>query len=285
MSRHSKNNTATHHFTYREKVAAGHGTLKRRYGKDSQLPFGCCCLCLKPILEKEEPLASPCGYMYCKGCIYANLLAQKQQIKLDVAAYEAQEEGKLAKEDAEVLAAERKLLESTLGVNRQVDFIKSVDERARLQLSSKIDLETTAEKAKEMQRTSFWVPGFTPSAEVVLAKPDEFTKDPMSGKALKLKQLMPVHLKRSDKETKGESVVMCAVSNKAITHQMAVLLRPSGHVVMESLLKDMVLPTMTCPISGLKLRSQKDIVHLQAGGSSFSAHSTVEAKKYRPSMT
>ncbi|KAF0686627.1 Aste57867_21574 [Aphanomyces stellatus] len=284
MSRHSKNNTATHHFTYREKAAAGHGTLKRRYGKDSQLAFGCCCLCLKPIMEKEEPLATPCGYLYCKGCIYANLLAQKQQIKLDIAAYEAQEEGKLAKEDAAKLVEERKLLESTLGVNRQVDYMKTAEERAKLQLSSKIDLETHAEKAHELKRTSFWVPGFTPTAEVTLAKPDEFTKDPMSGKALKLKQLMPVHLKRSDEETKGESVVMCAVSNKAITHQLPVLLRPSGQVMMESLLKDMVLPTMTCPISGLKLR-QKDIVTLQAGGSSFSAHSTVEAKKYRPSMT
>ncbi|CAK4081229.1 unnamed protein product [Aphanomyces euteiches] len=284
MSRHSKNNTATHHFTYHEKVAAGHGTLKRRYGKDSQLAFGCCCLCLKPILDKDEPLASPCGYLFCKGCIYANLLAQKQQIKLDLAAYEVQEEAKQAKEDAEKLASERKMLEASLGMSRPKDFMKSAEERAKLQVMSKVDLETTDEKAKELKRTSFWVPDFTPTAEVTLAKPDDFTKDPMSGKPLKLKQLMPVHLKRSDAETKGETVVMCAVSNKAITHQLPVLLRPSGQIIMESLLKDMVLPTMTCPISGLKLR-QKDIVHLQAGGSSFSAHSTVEAKKYRPSMT
>ncbi|OQS02549.1 nitric oxide synthase-interacting protein [Thraustotheca clavata] len=284
MSRHSKNSTATHHFTYHEKQAAGHGTLKRRFGKDAQLAFGSCSLCLKPILEKMEPLASPSGFLYCKGCIYANLLTQKQQIKQNLEAYKAQEEEKMAKEDVEKLNAERAKLETSLTGATPVPFKKSAEERAILQLKSKVDLETIEEKSHELKRTSFWVPGFTPTAEVKMAKPDELTRDPMSNKPMKLKHLMPVQLKRSEKETKGESFVMCAVSNKAITHQLPVLLRPSGQVIMESCLKEMVLPTMTCPISGLKLRT-KDIIHLQAGGTSYSAHSQVEAKKYRPSMT
>ncbi|OQR84999.1 nitric oxide synthase-interacting protein [Achlya hypogyna] len=284
MSRHSKNSTATHHFTYHEKQAAGHGTLKRRFGKDAQLAFGSCCLCLKPILDKMEPLASPCGFLYCKGCIYANLLAQKQQIKADLEAYAAQEATRAEKDETAKQAEERSKLEASLSSATPVPFEKSAEERAALQIRSKVDLETIEEKSHELKRTSFWVPGFTPTAEVRLAKPDEQTRDPMSNKPLKLKHLMPVQLKRSEKETKGESVVLCAVSNKAITHQMVVLLRPSGQVLMESCLKEMVLPSMTCPITGLKLRT-KDIVHLQAGGTSYSAHSQVEAKKYRPSMT
>ncbi|KDO28343.1 hypothetical protein SPRG_06582 [Saprolegnia parasitica CBS 223.65] len=284
MSRHSKNSTATHHFTYREKQAAGHGTLKRRFGKDAQLAFGSCCLCLKPILDKMEPLASPCGYLFCKGCIYANLLAQKKQIKLNVEAFKAQEEGRAAKDEAAKHEAERTQLEASLSGTTAVPFKKSAEERAALQIMSKVDLETIEEKSHELKRTSFWVPGFTPTAEVTMDKPDELTRDPMSNKPLKLKHLMPVQLKRSESETKGESVVLCAVSNKAITHQMVVLLRPSGQVIMESCLKEMVTPSMTCPITGLKLRA-KDIVHLQAGGTSYSAHSQVEAKKYRPSMT
>jgi len=287
MSRHSKNSTATTHFTYHEKVAAGHGTLKRRFGKDSQLPFGCCCLCLKPITEKLEPLASPCGFLYCKGCIYANLLTQKQQIKSDLRAFEAQQEKQRLEEEKNELNQERQKLENFLSADASENALKKKkDKEARhlAQLSSKVDLETLDEKKATLKRTNFWVPGFTPNHEEKLAMPDEKTRDPMSGKELRLKQLMPVQLLRSDKETIGESVVLCAVSKKAITHQMAVLIRPSGQIVLESCLKEMVLPTMTCPVSGLKIR-KKDIVHMQAGGTGFSAHSQVEAKKYRPSMT
>ncbi|KAJ8522430.1 hypothetical protein ON010_g17702 [Phytophthora cinnamomi] len=134
-----------------------------------------------------------------------------------------------------------------------------------------------------MKRTSFWIPDCTPSQEATVAKPDAKTRDPMSLDEMKLKHLMPL---KFDWDAAGEKEdrVLCAVTKKEISHHRAVLLRPSGQVLLESCLKDMVLPTMTCPVTGLKLR-KKDIVHLQAGGTGFSAHSTVEAKKYRPTMT
>ncbi|RLN90970.1 hypothetical protein BBJ28_00015741 [Nothophytophthora sp. Chile5] len=292
MSRHSKNSTATTHFTYHERSAAGHGTLKRRFGRDSQLPFGVCCLCLASTSNGRSPLVSPGGFVYCKECIYANLLAQKRTIQENLAAYERFVDKQTRQEQDAAVAEERKQLQKVLdGATGGVDFQRQVDatEAAKTRLSEKVDRATDDDKREAMKKTSFWIPDCTPTQEATVAKPDTKTRDPMSLEEMKLKQLMPVKFEWETTETAdaaktAEPRVLCAVTKKEITHHRAVLLRPSGQVILESCLKDMVLPTMTCPVTGLKLR-KKDIVHLQAGGTGFSAHSNVEAKKYRPTMT
>ncbi|TYZ63987.1 hypothetical protein PybrP1_005657 [[Pythium] brassicae (nom. inval.)] len=314
MTRHSKNSTATTHFTYHEKTAAGHGTQKRRFGRDAQLAFGSCCLCLTSTASAgKSPLVSPGGFLYCKECIYANLLAQKRTIQDNVAAYERALERQAQQAQDDALAGEqaqlRRLLAATSGDGGAGTVLSSSsvlldvggasEEQRRADayaksLREKVDRTSDDAKREAMKRTSFWIPDCTPSAEAALTKPDTKTRDPMSLEELKLKHLMPVkfewasaHERSSDKATTAAAAaphVLCAVTKKEITHHQAVLLRPSGLVLLESCVKDMVLPTMTCPVSGLKLR-KKDIVKLQAGGSGFSAHSEVEAKKYRPTMT
>jgi nitric oxide synthase-interacting protein len=296
MSRHSKNATATTHFTYHEKTAAGHGTLKRRFGKDAQLPFGVCCLCLSSTHAGKSPLVSPGGFVYCKECIYANLLAQKRAIQENVLAYERFCDRKRQEEQDAVVAGERAQLQkfldastgSTLSGSVLADAAAPADKGAvEAKLREKVDRATDEAKREAMKRTSFWIPDNTPTADVVVDKPDTKTRDPMSLEEMKLKHLMPVKFEWSTPAEDGGKEaphVLCAVTKKEITHHQAVLLRPSGQVILESCLKDMVLPTMTCPVTGLKLR-KKDIIKLQAGGTGFSAHSTVEAKKYRPSMT
>ncbi|EEY56867.1 nitric oxide synthase-interacting protein, putative [Phytophthora infestans T30-4] len=289
MSRHSKNATATTHFTYRERVAAGHGTLKRRFGRDSQLSFGVCCLCLATT-HSRSPLVSPGGFVYCKECIYSNLLAQKRSIQENVAAYERFMETQDRKQQDEVLQKERETLQKALDAaegaisgkaTRTLDQARAL---ATQKLKEKVDRATDDDKREAMKKTSFWIPDCTPTQETKVDKPDTKTRDPMSLDEMKLKHLMPVKFEWDTSAADGKPKVLCAVTKKEISHHRAVLLRPSGQVILESCLKDMVLPTMTCPVTGLKLR-KKDIVYLQAGGTGFSAHSTVEAKKYRPTMT
>lgn len=287
MSRHSKNSTATTHFTYHEKTAAGHGTLKRRFGRDAQLAFGGCCLCLALTNSSSAaPVVSPRGFLYCKECIYANLLAQKRTIQENLQNYENFCDKQEQDKQHEIVAKERaqlqQFLEGSSGLNKSE--AKSGDTaQLRAKILEKVDRTSDEEKRAAMKRSSFWIPDCTPTTETVVAKPDTKTRDPMSQEdELKLKHLMPVKFEWTNDSDAPH--VLCAVTKKEITHHQAVLLRPSGLVVLESCVKDMVLPTMTCPITGLKLR-KKDIVKLQSGGSSFSAHSTVEAKKYRPSMT
>ena len=57
----------------------------------------------------------------------------------------------------------------------------------------------------------------------------------------------------------------------------------SGEVILESCVKQLVLPTMRCPLTGKRLKS-KDIIKLTAGGTSYSAHNKVIATKYTPTM-
>jgi nitric oxide synthase-interacting protein len=285
MSRHSKNATATTHFTYHEKQAAGHGTLKRRFGKDSQLSFGFCCLCLANTYG-NNPLVSPSGFLYCKECIYSSLLAQKRAIQENMLEYEKYCEKKIQEEQEEIIEKERKQLTQFLsgqgGSGITLETKESSDEKIKAKLTEKVDGTSIEDKRDAMKKTSFWIPDCTPTTKVKIVKPDTKTRDPMSHEEMKLKHLMPVKFEWD--EIDKEKHVLCAVTKKAITHQQAVLLRPSGQVLLESCVKDMIIPTMTCPISGLKLRN-KDIIKLQSGGTSFSAHSNVEAKKYRPTMT
>lgn len=288
MSRHSKNATATTHFTYHEREAAGHGTLKRRFGRDSQLSFGVCCLCLATT-HSRTPLVSPGGFVYCKECIYANLLAQKRANQDNMAAYERFVDTQHQKEQDQLLQTERRTLEKALNAAEGVvtGFLSKdrdqAQELATRKLREKVDRATEDEKRQAMKKTSFWIPECTPNQEARVDKPDLKTRDPMSLDELKLKHLMPVKFEWN-LDANGTWTVLCAVTKKEISHRRAVLLRPSGQVILDTCVKDMVLPTMTCPVTGLKLR-KKDIVHLQAGGTGFSAHSTVEAKKYRPTMT
>uniref|UniRef100_M4BTJ0 Nitric oxide synthase-interacting protein zinc-finger domain-containing protein n=1 Tax=Hyaloperonospora arabidopsidis (strain Emoy2) TaxID=559515 RepID=M4BTJ0_HYAAE len=290
MSRHSKNATATTHFTYREREAADHGTLKRRYGRDSQLPFGMCCLCLASTYSRN-PLVSPAGFVYCKECIYANLLAQKRAIQDNVTAYKHYVASQARKIQDKELDTERKVVTKALdNVQGVVAILKTQDNKlaAYQKLQEKVDRATDEDKRQAMKKTSFWIPDCTPTEERSVDEPDTAPRDPMNpDQFLKLKHLMPVKCEWISNRPNGNQKVhhvVCAVTKTEIVHHQAVLLRPSGQVILESCLKQMVKPTMTCPVTGLKLR-KKDIVHLQAGGTGFSAHSTVEAKKYRPSMT
>mmetsp|Transcript_13870 Transcript_13870/g.30697 ORF Transcript_13870/g.30697 Transcript_13870/m.30697 type:complete len:221 (+) Transcript_13870:2-664(+) len=162
--------------------------------------------------------------------------------------------------------------------------VSGVPEAKRRRVES--DLLHTSKMAVDKHKArdaSFWVQEETPQAPAKpVEKPDGVTKCPMTGSKLRMKDLIPVVFELSDEKladtggTKG--MWCCAVSKRPITHQKAVLLKPSGQVIMESALKDCVLPEMRCPISGKKLKSS-DIIKLQTGGTSFCAHNEVEAKK------
>merc|ERR1711865_109602 len=107
-----------------------------------------------------------------------------------------------------------------------------------------------------------------------------------SGKKLRAKDLITLKLEITDQkmhdEGGGRGVFCCAVSKHPITHQQAVVLKPSGIVVLESILADCVYKDMICPVTGKKLKKGKDdVVKIQQGGTGFSAHNDIEAKSFR----
>ncbi|KDQ56682.1 hypothetical protein JAAARDRAFT_689563 [Jaapia argillacea MUCL 33604] len=102
MTKHSKNNTASSVFSYAEYKKLDYGTKRQRLGNESMRRFDACALCLQ---RAREPLACQEGHLFCKECVYTDLLTQKKDIKrqkerLEVMKREAEEEKRKAMEAA-----------------------------------------------------------------------------------------------------------------------------------------------------------------------------------------
>jgi nitric oxide synthase-interacting protein len=64
---------------------ADHGTVTQRLGRDSQLPFGYCCLSLHPAVD---PVVSPSGHVYSREAILEYILQKTREIKAAAQEYE-----------------------------------------------------------------------------------------------------------------------------------------------------------------------------------------------------
>lgn len=289
MSRHSKHSNDRSFYSYKERADAGFaGNRKEVLGTDAFLPFGYCCLSLKP---PKEPVATPEGYIYDKQYILESLLQQKLEAQTQNQKYEEQERAKARKQQSESQQAE-------------LADIKAFEEAERGLLSqdarhSKRAMATddgrpekklregellVIDKAKQREKV-FWAAETTPNAAPSeLKKADATPRCPMSGKKLRAKELLPVKFEVTDQkmmdEGGGRGVYCCAISKHPITHQQAVLLKPSGQVVLESVLKDCVYKDMKCPVTGIPIKGKEDVLKLQMGGTGFSAHNEIQAKSF-----
>lgn len=292
MSRHSQNTNDRSFYSYKERADAGYAQSKKEIlGTDCFLPFGYCCLSLK---APKQPVATPAGYIYDREFILANLYQQKLDLQEQRSKYEAQEQRKAQKTEAEKQTQDTLHLEEFKRVDQGIfseEFQHNcgvkreaigVDDRPEKKLRPGELLVIDKNKQREK---SFWAKEVTPTATPTELKcVDTTTRCPMSGEKLRVKDLIPIEFEVTDKkmfDQGGErGVFCCALSKKPLTHQQAVLLKPSHQVVLESVLKDCVLKDMMCPITGIKLKGMEDILKLKQGGTGFCAHNNVEAKVY-----
>ena len=72
-------------------------------------------------------------------------------------------------------------------------------------------------------------------------------------------------------------------SRKTITNQKVVVIKTTGTMLLESAAKELVYPTMTCPITSRKFRME-DVIELVPAASGFSASGKVETKIHRPTF-
>jgi hypothetical protein len=160
-------------------------------------------------------------------------------------------------------------------------------------LKRKIDTETKEKGKIKLQRTSYWLSESQPqytneSKEDEIRKNPPLTRppSPMSGKALRMKDLTPITLERDEKSNRSlyGSKCLCAVSKKAISTQPAIVIKKTGVVILEDVYTKIVKPSMTCPIKGKKFK-EKDVLHLSKCASGFAASGKVVATKYRPTLT
>jgi len=297
MSRHSRHSNDRSFYTAKERADAGYSVTKKEVlGTDCFLPFGHCALSLK---APKNPVATPDGYIYDKEYILDYLLTQKLELQAKAKKFEDQEKRKAKKQDMEKQEAELKELENFQKVDQGLlseDYRhKRAREKAEYVVPGVVDDGKEKRRKKgellivdkaDMRAGSFWAASSTLTAAPALLKQvDTTVKCPMSGKKLRAKDLIPVTFEVTDQKMidRGgdKGVFCCAVSKHPITHQKAVVIKPSGIVVLESILKDMVLKDMVCPITGKKLESkEKDILPLQAGGTGFAAHNKTSAKSF-----
>lgn len=137
---------------------------------------------------------------------------------------------------------------------------------------------------------SFWIPSLTPQAKPDEAKkPDSKTRCPMSGKPLKIKDLIQVKFTVAPDENKSlitrEVRYKCAVTHDALGNSVpCAVLKNTGNVVTMDCVEKLIRKDMLCPFTSVKLK-ESDIIPIQRGGTGF-AGSGVElsAKKDGPAM-
>ncbi|XP_053708670.1 nitric oxide synthase-interacting protein [Synchiropus splendidus] len=296
MTRHGKNCTAGAVYTYHEKrkdtAASGYGTQSIRLGKDAIKDFDCCCLSLQPC---QTPVLTPDGYLYEKQAILEYILHQKTEIAKKMKAYEKQK--KLQKSSSQ--------LESKSEEREKVEKFKT---RENSIVSKPINPFTTGEPSKsEVSATessastsagssqalpSFWIPSLTPEAKPTLVKkPSKTVLCPMSGRPIKMNELIPVKFTPIDPNLDRVALLtrqdryVCAVTRDTLGNSVpCAVLRTSGAVVTQECVEKLIKKDMVDPVSGEQL-SERDIVPLQRGGTGFAGSGVdLRAKEARPVM-
>ncbi|KAF8664349.1 hypothetical protein AX14_006741 [Amanita brunnescens Koide BX004] len=185
MTKHSKNNTASSIFSYAEYKKLDYGTKTKRLGNESMRNFDACALCLN---RARDPVACHEGHLFCKECVYTDLLTQRKDIKrqkhkLEGLKREAEEE----RERARAAARERVLLEfekgqlslassSTIGTKvaaseaprgtkRKFEFDTSAVETVAKEAEEAALRQIEKEQAEALKHKlpDFWLPSLTPT--------------------------------------------------------------------------------------------------------------------------
>lgn len=271
MTRHSKNNTSNSIFTYHErKKVTDFNSLKQRLGSSSMRRCEQCWLCLATAIK---PVTTPFGYIFCRECIITNLSKQMEENKKKIRQWEQEMElHKTTLEEEEKLNLadkKRKFVEENL-------YGIISDKRAKVTSKG----SKFKEDHKEGPINSFWTSDSKLKAnerdKQELARPKNILTCPISGKLLKVKDLVdlnPETIRESDDT--DSHVWICSISKKPISHHPACAIKKSGRIVLRKFLG-----------TEEEIDSNKGDLYISIipGGTGFSSHNNVEATKFRPSM-
>ncbi|XP_012736423.2 nitric oxide synthase-interacting protein [Fundulus heteroclitus] len=298
MTRHGKNCTAGAVYTYHEKrkdtAASGYGTQSVRLGKDAIKDFDCCCLSLQPC---QVPVVTPDGYLYEKQAILEYILHQKTEIAKKMKAYEKQKQAQKSNNQLESKSEERQRVERFKTsehniVSKPINPFTS-GQKKDSEASSSAEASTAGPATTSSQSLpSFWIPSLTPEAKpTLLKKPSKAVLCPMSGRPIKMNDLITVHFTPLDPSLDRVALLnrqeryVCAVTRDALGNSVpCAVLRPSGTVVTQECVEKLIKKDMIDPVSGEKL-TDRDIIPLQRGGTGFAASGVdLSAKEARPVM-
>ncbi|CAI2351579.1 unnamed protein product [Caenorhabditis sp. 36 PRJEB53466] len=306
MTRHGKNSTASSVYTYHERrrdaKASGYGTLHARLGADSIKEFHCCSLTLQPC---RTPVVSPDGFIFDREAILENILAQKKAYAKKLKEYEKQvaEESAARQTEgqAEVLTKRTKFsaIESTpsrtgasatprveSGSLKRPGGVISSEIAAKVKAHGEEGDMSNMRGAKSTSLPSFWIPELNPTAAASkLEKPRSKTLCPVSGKPIKMKELMEVQFTpMPGTETAAKRRFVCPVTRDELTNTTrCAYLKKSKAVVKYDVVEKLIKGDGVDPINGEPI-SEGDIIELQRGGTGYAATNEVKAKLIRPQL-
>jgi len=284
MTRHARNCTAGAVYTYHEKQkdaqASGYGTERLRLGKDSVKDFDCCCLSLQPC---QNPVITTDGYLFDKEVILEYIIKKKNEISKQLKEFERQKQ----KEKDELSLANASKTNAVL--QGLVNVQKGFTENPVLGNAGSI---SNMEGGRDKKLPSFWVPSETPAARSkIVTKPDKTVRCPMSGRPLKLKDLIDVKFTEILDADEGTCTITkktrykCAVTGDALNNSVPVaVITTSGDVVTVECVERLIKKDWLHPLSGEKL-TESDIILFQRGGTGYATtNDLLNAKSRRPVM-
>uniref|UniRef100_A0A1I7V0J6 Nitric oxide synthase-interacting protein homolog n=1 Tax=Caenorhabditis tropicalis TaxID=1561998 RepID=A0A1I7V0J6_9PELO len=307
MTRHGKNSTAASVYTYHERrrdaKASGYGTLHARLGADSIKEFHCCSLTLQPC---RNPIISPNGYIFDREAILENIVAQKKAYTKKLKEYEkqvAEEKASAKQSEGQAEAFTKKTqfsaIEST--PSRTGAVARSSHEEGSLKrpggvISSEIAAKVKAhgeegvmsnmKGSKSTSLPSFWIPELNPTAAASkLEKPSSKVLCPVSGKPIKMKELLEVNFTpMPGTEGSAKPKFVCPITRDELTNTTkCAYLKKSKAVVKFDVVEKLIKGDGVDPINGEPM-TEDDIIELQRGGTGYAATNEVKAKLIRPQL-
>ncbi|XP_066600324.1 nitric oxide synthase-interacting protein homolog [Prorops nasuta] len=285
MTRHARNCTAGAVYTYHEKkkdaASSGYGTNAQRVGKDSVKDFDCCSLTLQPC---RYPVITKEGHLFDKEAILEYILTKKREYARKLKEYEKQKQKKLEESQEKTATDELVKLQNFLKGEKNIvskQQIKPKDGESSISNMS---------NGRDKQLPSFWIPAQTPEAkELTAQKPDKCIYCPISGKPLKIKDLISIKFTEvKDPDDKKSLIVkqaryMCPITHDILSNSIpCAVVKTSGDVVTMECVEKILKKDWINPLDGSKL-TEADIIPLQRGGTGYAAvNDSLEGKHIRP---
>lgn len=285
MTRHARNCTAGAVYTYHEKKkdasASGYGTNTQRVGKDSVKDFDCCCLTLQPC---RNPVITKDGYLFDKEAILEYVLTKKKEYARKMKEYEKQKQREEEQSNEKTANEELQKLQNFLKGE------KTIVSRSQTGSNESSSSVSNMSNGKDKTLPSFWIPSKTPEAkEIKLQKPDKTIYCPVSGKPLKIKDLIPVKFTEvKDPDDKKSLIVkqaryMCPITFDILSNSVpCAVIKTTGDVVTMECVEKIIKKDWINPLDSTKL-TEADIIPLQRGGTGYAAvNDCLEGKHERP---
>jgi len=289
MTRHGLNATNSHVYSYHERKKdakqAGYGTDRMRLSKDAIKAFDCCSLTLQPT---KRPVISPQGYIFDKEAIFSFILEKKKTYEKQMKEFERQKQEEI-KEFRDKAAQEEEEARERFEETEKNIVTKRVSSASGSDAGSAAGVSNMSGNRKR-ELPSFWLPSMCPDAKKSkLVKPDKTVYCPMSGKPLKVKDLIDVKWTEVKDPDNKKSMIsrderyQCAVTGDTLYNSTpCAVLRTSGHVVTLECVEKIIKKDWTHPLTGHSL-TEKDIIKIVRGATGFSAaNDQLVAESSRP---